>query len=39
MSTTPKEIIFEEQARELLLKGIRQLADVVSVTLGQKDKM
>lgn len=38
MSTTPKEIIFEEQARELLLKGIKKLADVVSVTLGPKGR-
>src|ERR1700722_5131899 len=38
MSTTPKEIIFEEQAREMLLKGIKKLADVVSVTLGPKGR-
>lgn len=38
MSTSPKEIIFEEQAREKLLKGIKQLADVVSVTLGPKGR-
>ncbi len=38
MSSTPKEIIFEEQARELLLKGIRQLADVVASTLGPRGK-
>lgn len=38
MSTTPKEIIFEEQARELLLKGIKKLADVVAVTLGPKGR-
>ena len=38
MSSTPKEIIFEEQARELLLNGIRQLADVVAVTLGPKGR-
>ena len=36
--TTPKEIIFEEQAREMLLKGIKKLADVVSVTLGPKGR-
>jgi len=28
MATTPKEIIFEEEARELLLTGIKKLADV-----------
>lgn len=38
MSSTPKEIIFEEQARELLLKGIKKLADIVSVTLGPKGR-
>jgi chaperonin GroEL len=38
MSTTPKEIIFEEQAREMLMKGIKKLADVVSVTLGPKGR-
>src|SRR5271156_7089168 len=38
MSTTPKEIIFEEQAREKLFKGIKQLADVVSVTLGPRGR-
>lgn len=38
MSMTPKEIIFEEQAREMLLKGIKKLADVVAVTLGPKGR-
>ncbi len=38
MSTTPKEIIFEEQAREKLFKGIKKLADVVGVTLGPKGR-
>ena len=38
MSSTPKEIIFEEQAREKLLKGIKQLANVVAVTLGPKGR-
>lgn len=38
MSTTPKEIIFEEQAREMLLKGIKKLADVVAFTLGPKGR-
>lgn len=34
MSSTAKEIIFEEEARELLFSGIKKLADVVSCTLG-----
>jgi chaperonin GroEL len=38
MSTKPKEIIFDEQARELLLKGIKKLADTVSFTLGPKGR-
>lgn len=38
MATSPKEIIFEEEARELLLKGIQQLADVVAFTLGPKGR-
>lgn len=38
MSTTPKEILFEEQAREKLSKGLKKLADVVSVTLGPKGR-
>lgn len=38
MTSTPKEIIFEEEARELLLSGIKQLADVVAVTLGPKGR-
>lgn len=38
MSSTPKEIIFEEQARELLLAGIKKLADVVAFTLGPKGR-
>lgn len=38
MSGTPKEIIFEEQARELLLSGIKQLADVVCFTLGPRGR-
>lgn len=36
MSTAPKEIIFEEDARTLLLNGIRQLTDVVASTLGPR---
>lgn len=38
MSSTPKEIIFEEEARDLLLTGIKKLADVVAVTLGPKGR-
>lgn len=38
MSTTPKEIIFEEQARDLLLTGIKKLADIVAFTLGPKGR-
>ncbi len=33
-----KELIFEEEAREHLRKGIQQLADVVAVTLGPKGR-
>lgn len=36
--STPKEIIFEEEARELLLAGIKKLADVVAFTLGPKGR-
>ena len=36
--STPKEIIFEEEARELLLTGIKKLADVVAFTLGPKGR-
>lgn len=35
---TAKEIIFEEEAREALLSGIKKLADVVSFTLGPKGR-
>lgn len=38
MPSTPKEIIFEEEARELLLTGIKKLADIVAVTLGPKGR-
>lgn len=38
MTTTPKEIIFEEEARLRLLKGIKKLADVVAFTLGPKGR-
>jgi chaperonin GroEL len=36
--TTPKEIIFEEEARHALLTGINKLADVVAFTLGPKGR-
>ena len=35
---TPKEFIFEEEARNKLREGIDQLADVVGVTLGPKGR-
>lgn len=39
MSTAnPKELIFEEDSRVLLLKGIKKLADVVACTLGPKGR-
>jgi len=38
MSQTAKEIIFEEQAREKLYSGLKQLADVVACTLGPKGR-
>jgi len=38
MSLAPKEIIFEEEARDLLLAGIKKLADVVAFTLGPKGR-
>lgn len=38
MTTTPKEIIFDEEARTTLLTGIKTLADVVAFTLGPKGR-
>lgn len=38
MSSTPKEIIFEEAARDFLLAGIKKLADAVAFTLGPKGR-
>ncbi|MFA6915189.1 MAG: chaperonin GroEL [Parachlamydiales bacterium] len=35
---SPKELIFEEDSRVLLLKGITKLADVVACTLGPKGR-
>ncbi|MBS0655273.1 MAG: chaperonin GroEL, partial [Verrucomicrobia bacterium] len=38
MAATPKEIIFDEEARQKLLSGIKQLADIVAFTLGPKGR-
>lgn len=38
MSNTPKELIFEEEARNKLREGVEKLADVVGVTLGPKGR-
>ncbi len=38
MTAAPKEIIFEEEARQKLLTGIKKLADVVAFTLGPKGR-
>jgi len=38
MSSTPKEIIFEEAARDFLLAGIKKLANAVAFTLGPKGR-
>ena len=38
MSNSPKEIIFEENARDYLLTGIKKLAEVVACTLGPKGR-
>lgn len=38
MASTPKEIIFDEEARQKLLSGIKKLADVVAFTLGPKGR-
>lgn len=38
MSSTPKEIIFEETARDFLLTGIKKLANAVAFTLGPKGR-
>lgn len=38
MSGTAKEIIFDEEARELLAKGIKTLTEIVAVTLGPKGR-
>lgn len=36
--STPKEIIFEEEARDALLSGVKKLAEVVAFTLGPKGR-
>jgi len=38
MSSTPKELIFQEDARKKLKEGIDKLAEVVGVTLGPKGR-
>lgn len=38
MATSPKEIIFEEEAREGLFNGIKKLAEVVGVTIGPRGR-
>ncbi|GAB4232867.1 MAG: chaperonin GroEL [Chlamydiales bacterium] len=38
MAGTPKEIIFEEDARKALYKGIKQLTDVIGFTLGPRGR-
>lgn len=38
MSSNPKEIIFEDVAREKLKKGINEVADCVAITLGPKGR-
>lgn len=38
MATTAKEIIFDEEARQKLLSGIKKLADCVAFTLGPKGR-
>lgn len=37
-NSTAKEIIFEEKARELLLQGVKKLADALAFTLGPKGR-
>ena len=38
MSSNPKELIFEEEARQKLFAGMKKLADVVACTLGPKGR-
>ncbi|MFA6119399.1 MAG: chaperonin GroEL [Parachlamydiales bacterium] len=38
MSLNPKDIIFDEEAKEKLKKGINEIADAVAVTLGPKGR-
>lgn len=38
MSSTPKHIIFEEEAREELQAGIKELSKVLAFTLGPRGR-
>ena len=38
MASTPKELIFDEEAREKLREGVDILADVAAITLGPKGR-
>lgn len=38
MSSTPKHIIFEEEAREELLAGIKELSKIVAFTIGPRGR-
>lgn len=38
MSSAPKQIIFEEEAREKLLAGIKELSTIVAFTLGPRGR-
>jgi len=38
MSSTPRELIFEEEARKKLREGVDKLAEVIGVTLGPKGR-
>jgi chaperonin GroEL len=38
MSSNPKDIIFNEEAKEKLKKGINELADCIAVTLGPRGR-
>jgi chaperonin GroEL len=38
MSSTPKHIIFEEEAREELMAGIKELSKIVAFTLGPRGR-
>ena len=38
MTSTPKEIVFDEEARLKLKTGIEKLTDAVGITLGPKGR-